>query len=192
MNIDSTLLHLLNGLAGRSVVFDLIIRLLVNDYAITTALVTVPFGLWFSGATGRQRARNQRAALSAIASMFVANVFVKALNLVYYRPRPFASRDLNLLFYHPSDSSFPSNPTSVGFCIATAVWLYNRAAGWVLYALATLLGMARLISGVHYPSDILGGALIGTLCAYLVVRKLTFLDRLWSAIMRQMRRLLLA
>jgi undecaprenyl-diphosphatase len=192
MNIDWTLLKLLNGLAGRSPVFDGLVRLLVNDYALTTALVVVPFGLWFSGATAQERERNQRGALAAAASMFVANLFVKALNLVYYRPRPFASHELNLLFYHPSDSSFPSNPASVGFCIATAVWLFNRTAGWVLYALASLLGLARLISGVHYPSDILGGAVIGTVCAYLVVRKLGFLTGLWTAVIRQMRRLLLA
>jgi undecaprenyl-diphosphatase len=192
MTIDWTLLRLLNGLTGRSAAFDLLIRLLVNDYALTTALVVVPFALWFSGATLKERAQNQRGVLSAVASMFLANVFIKGLNLLYYRPRPFASHDLRLLFYHPSDSSFPSNPTSVGFCIATAVWLFNRAAGWLLYVLASLLALSRLISGVHYPSDILGGAVIGTLSAYLVVRKLGFLDRLWTIVIRQMRRVLLA
>ncbi len=192
MTIDWTLLSLLNSLAGRSAIVDLVVRLLVNDYAITTALVVVPFGLWFSGATSQERERNQRGALSAVASIFIANLFVKALNLVYYRPRPFASHDLHLLFYHPSDSSFPSNPTSVGFCIATAVWLSNRSAGRALYVLAALLGLARVISGVHYPTDVLGGALIGIVSAYLVVRKFGLLDRLWSIIIRQARRLLLA
>ena len=192
MTIDWTLLSLLNSLAGRSAILDLVVRLLVNDYALTTALVVVPFGLWFSGATSQEREQNQRGALSAVASMFLVNLFVKALNLVYYRPRPFASHDLHLLFYHPSDSSFPSNPTAVGFCIATAIWLYNRSAGWALYVLASLLGLARVISGVHYPSDVLAGALIGILSAHLVVREFRLLDRLWSIIIRQARRLLLA
>jgi undecaprenyl-diphosphatase len=192
MTIDWTLFSLLNGLAGRSAILDVLVRLLVNDYAITTALVVVPFALWFSGATAGERERNQRGVLSAVASMFIVNISIKALNLVYYRPRPFATHELQLLFYHPSDSSFPSNPTAVGFCIATAVWLFNRAAGWLLYALACLLGLARVVSGVHYPSDVLGGALIGTLSAYLVVTKLGFLDRLWGLIIRNVRRFLLA
>jgi undecaprenyl-diphosphatase len=192
MTIDWNLLSLLNGLAGRSAAFDLIVRLLVNDYAITTALVVVTFGLWFFGVTAEERERNQRGVLMAGASLIVANLFVKGLNLVYYRPRPFAGHDLQLLFYHPSDSSFPSNPASVGFCIATAVWFFNRTAGWALYVLAGLLGLARLIGGVHYPSDVLGGALIGTLSAYLVVRKLGFADRLWTIVIRRMRSLLLA
>ncbi len=192
MRIDWTLLSLLNGLAGRSAVFDFLVRLLVNDYAITTALVVVPFGLWFSGATAQEREQNQRGVLTAVASMFAANLLTKALNLLYYRPRPFASHDLQLLFYHPSDSSFPSNPAVVGFSIATGVWLFNRTAGWALYALTCLFGLARLISGVHYPSDILGGALIGMLSAYVVAKKLGFLARLWGIIIRQGRRFLLA
>ena len=172
MNIDWVLLSLLNGLAGHSTVFDAAVRMLINDYAVTTALVLVLLALWFSGTTQEQRQRNQQAVLSAVTSVFLANLFVKALNLVLYRPRPFASHEVTLLFYRPSDSSFPSNAASVGVSIATAVWLFNRKAGMVLYVLAVLLTLARLCGGVHYPSDILAGALIGTLSALFIVRKL--------------------
>ena len=164
----------------------------MNDYALTTALVLLLFGLWFTGKSRTIREQNQRAVLSAIASMLLGNLFVKALNLVFYRPRPFADHTVTLLFYRPSDSSFPSNPTSIGFCIATSVWWFNRKMGLVLYVLASLLGLARLCGGVHYPSDILGGALIGMFSAYLVVKRIHFVDYLWTVIIRQMRRLLLA
>jgi len=192
MSIDWTLFELCNGLAGRSPTLDAVIRVLMNDYALTTALVLLLFGLWFTGKSRTVREQNQRAVLSAIASMLLGNLFVKALNLVFYRPRPFADHTVTLLFYRPSDSSFPSNPTSIGFCIATSVWWFNRKMGLVLYVLASLLGLARLCGGVHYPSDILGGALIGMFSAYLVVKRIHFLDHLWTVIIRQMRRLLLA
>lgn len=192
MSIDWTLFELCNGLAGRSPTLDAVIRVLMNDYALTTALVLLLFGLWFTGKSRTVREQNQRAVLSAIASMLLGNLFVKALNLVFYRPRPFADHTVTLLFYRPSDSSFPSNPTSIGFCIATSVWRFNRKMGLVLYVLASLLGLARLCGGVHYPSDILGGALIGMFSAYLVVKRIHFLDHLWTVIIRQMRRLLLA
>jgi len=192
MSIDWTLFELCNGLAGRSPTLDAVIRVLMNDYALTTALVLLLFGLWFTGKSRTIREQNQRAVLSAIASMLLGNLFVKALNLVFYRPRPFADHTVTLLFYRPSDSSFPSNPTSIGFCIATSVWRFNRKMGLVLYVLASLLGLARLCGGVHYPSDILGGALIGMFSAYLVVKRIHFLDHLWTVIIRQMRRLLLA
>jgi undecaprenyl-diphosphatase len=192
MSIDWTLFELCNGLAGRSPTLDAVIRVLMNDYALTTALVLLLFGLWFTGKSRTIREQNQRAVLSAIASMLLGNLFVKALNLVFYRPRPFADHTVTLLFYRPSDSSFPSNPTSIGFCIATSVWWFNRKMGLVLYVLASLLGLARLCGGVHYPSDILGGALIGMFSAYLVVKRIHFVDHLWTVIIRQMRRLLLA
>jgi len=192
MSIDWTLFELCNGLAGRSPTLDAVIRVLMNDYALTTALVLLLFGLWFTGKSRTIREQNQRAVLSAIASMLLGNLFVKALNLVFYRPRPFADHTVTLLFYRPSDSSFPSNPTSIGFCIATSVWWFNRKMGLVLYVLASLLGLARLCGGVHYPSDILGGALIGMFSAYLVVKRIHFVDYLWTVIIRQMRRLLLA
>jgi len=192
MVFDWQLFQLCNSFAGRSPVLDNAIRFLMNDYALTTALVLGLLALWFSGHSAARRDQNQRAVFSAIAAMSVGNLAIKALNLVYYRPRPFADHTVTLLFYHPSDSSFPSNATSVGFAIATAVWLRNRRAGAVLYVCAVLLGLSRLCGGVHYPSDILGGLAVGMLSAYLITRKARFLDRLWTAAIGLMRHLLLA
>ncbi len=192
MAIDWALFRLCNDLVGRSPWMDNTVRFLMNDYALTTALVLILFGLWFSGRSALARERNQRAVLSAVVSMFLGNLVVKGFNLVYYRYRPFAFNEVNVLFYYPSDSSFPSNAAFVGFAIATAVWLYNRRVGLLLYVLASLLGLSRICGGVHYPSDILGGMLIGIGVAYLVVRKAAILDTLWTIVIGQMRRLLLA
>ena len=171
---------------------DNIVRFLMNDYALTTALVLLLLALWFAGESPETRARNQRGVLSAIASMFLGNLIVKAMNLAFYRYRPFAFNEVTLLFYYPSDSSFPSNAACVGFAIATAVWLHNRTAGWISYLLALLLGVSRVVGGVHYPSDILGGAVVGVTVAYLVAIKTPLFSRLWSVIIRKLRQLLLA
>ena len=192
MAIDWALFQFANGLAGRSPILDRIIQILMNDYALTTAMVLVLFALWFSGSTLEARERNQRAVLSAIVAVLLANLIVKACNLIFYRPRPFAYHEVTLLFYHPSDSSFPSNAATVGFCIAASVWLFNHKAGFLLYTLACLLALARVCGGVHYPSDILGGLLVGTFSAWLVIRKWRFLDRWWMAIIHWLRRWLLA
>lgn len=192
MSIDWALFKLANGLAGHSLVLDTVIQMLMNDYALTTAIVLLLFALWFSGNTLEARERNQRAVLSAIAAVLLANLIVKACNLIFYRPRPFAYHEVTLLFYHPSDSSFPSNAATVGFCFAASIWGFNRKAGLLVYILACLLGFARVCGGVHYPSDILGGLLVGTASAWLIVKKFGFLDRLWTIIIHQLRRLLLA
>ena len=192
MSVDWAFFQILNDLAGKSPVLDVLIRLLMNDYLIPTALILFLLGLWFSGNSQQERERNQLAAPSAIVAMFAGNLFIKLLNVLFYRPRPFATHTIHLLFYRPSDSSFPSNATAVGFSMATAVWLHNRRAGAVMYVLASLLGLSRIIGGVHYPSDVLAGALVGMVAAHVVVRKLPIVQRLFLAVVRFLRRWVLA
>jgi undecaprenyl-diphosphatase len=190
-SVDWALFTLLNGLAGRAPWLDTAIRFVMNDYSVPTALVLVLFALWFASSPA-SRERNQRAVLTAFASLILGNVIIKAMNVAYYRFRPFAFHDVTLLFYYPSDSSFPSNAAFVGFCAATAIWLFNRKIGLGMYALASLFALSRVAGGVHYPSDIVGGALIGILVARWVGADVAFLDRLWAWAIRQLRRLVLA
>jgi undecaprenyl-diphosphatase len=157
---------------------------LVNEYFLTTVMSLILVVFWFEGQDQNQRGRNQRAILRAVIALFMANIILKLCNLIYFRPRPFVDHEVNLLFYRPTDSSFPSNPATVGFSIATAVWLYNRRLGALLLALATLFGLSRIYCGVHYPSDVIAGALLGGLSAYLVVRKAGFIDPIINLIIR--------
>lgn len=166
MNPDLQLFRLINGVAGQNPWLDGTVRFLANDYVITTALVTVLFFLWFS-----RDERVQAAVLRAALALFVANAIVKLFNLVWYRPRPFTYNDVNLLFYHPSDSSFPSNVTATVFALAWVIWLAlpdRRRYGALMLVGAALLGLGRIYLGVHYPFDILGGALVGMVAGWLV------------------------
>lgn len=190
--MDWVLFTRANSLAGRSPLLDTAIRVLMNDYLLPTALILVLFALWFAGPTAKARQCNQQAVLSAIAAMLLGNLLVKGMNVLFYRHRPFADHDVTLLFYRPSDSSFPSNAATVGFSIATAVWLFNRKAGLALYLLAAALGMARVCGGVHYPSDIVGGLLVGLVSAQVVVKRLRFLNTAWTLVLQRLRAWLLA
>ncbi len=192
MSFDFQLFQLINNLAGRNPILDGLMCLLVNDYFLTTSMSLILVAFWFEGQDRGQRERNQKAVLRAIVTLFIANILLKLCNLVYFRPRPFVGHEVNLLFYRPTDSSFPSNPATVGFSLAVAVWLYHRRLGALLLALATLFGLSRVYCGVHYPSDIVAGALLGGLSAYLVVRKGSLFDPLISLIIRTGRRLYLA
>ena len=192
MYFDFQLFRLINNLAGHNALLDGLVRLLVNEYFLTTVMSLILVVFWFEGQDRDQRERNQRAILRAIVALFIANIVLKLCNLVYFRSHPFDGHEVNLLFYHPTDSSFPSNPATVGFSVATAVWLYNRRLGALLLVLATLFGLSRIYCGVHYPSDVIAGALLGALSAYLVVRKGGFIDPVMSLIIRMGRRLHLA
>jgi len=192
MSFDLQLFQLINNLAGRSAILDGLARLLVNDYFLTTAMSLFLVAFWFEGRTQSQRGQNQRAVLQALIALFIANIILKLCNLVYFRPRPFVDHQVNLLFYRPTDSSFPSNAATVGFSLAIAVWLTNRRPGALLLVLATLFGLSRIYCGIHYLLDVVAGALLGALSAYLVVKRGEFFDPVLSLIIRTGRRLCLA
>jgi undecaprenyl-diphosphatase len=171
MNPDWALFQVLNSLAGRWPVFDGLIRLLMNDYCLTTALSALLVLLWFRSRAPEERALDQAAVVHAIVALLVASALVKGLNLLFFRLRPFTAHDsVTLLFYHPSDSSLPSNSATVAFAFAAGVAQRSRLLGRVGYALAALLGLARVIGGVHYPLDIVAGAHLGVGTVWLVRR----------------------
>ncbi len=170
MNVDWLLFQALNNLAGRWPLFDRAVQLLMNDYALTTALTVLLVVLWFRGRTAAEREADQAAAIHTIVALLFSAVALKLLNLAVYRPRPFTFHEVNLLFYHPSDSSLPSNSATVAFVLAVGLAQRSRSLGALAIAMGTMLGLARVIGGVHYPLDIITGALMGALSVWLVVR----------------------
>jgi len=190
--MDQALFQLVNGLAGRVPLLDGGMRLLVNDYFVPTTLFLLLIYFWFEGRTMVDRELNQRAVIQVIVALLVANVIVKACNLVYFRPRPFSTQEVHLLFYRPSDSSLPSNPAAVGFTFAAVIWQRNRNLGAVMGLLASLFAMARVYCGVHYPLDVVSGALVGVFAAHLTTRAYRVLSPLSTLIIELARRLNLA
>ena len=189
---DVPLFHFLNGLALRTPFIDVPVQFLMNDYVVPTALVSALLALWFAGRDTGERAAFQRAVLRALLALTLASVTLKLINEVYFRPRPFTFDDsVRLLFYHPSDSSMPSNAATVCFVLAVSVWLRQRRWGAAMLVLAVGMTVTRVVGGVHYPADIVTGAWLGGLAAWLVHRA-TWLDRPLDAAVSLVRRVRLA
>ena len=65
----------------------------------------------------------------------------------------------------PSDKfSMPSGHTSAAFLVATLVFIFAEPMAEVAFVWASLVGMSRVVLGVHYPSDVAAGALLGIVC----------------------------
>ncbi|MCK6624135.1 MAG: phosphatase PAP2 family protein [Anaerolineae bacterium] len=187
--LDHWLFGAINSQAGQWPWLDRLARLLLNDYFVPTVLALMLLALWFEqknlpGLKDRESLKNynRQAVLTASLSAALANALLKIINLLYFRPRPFAGHAVNLLFYRPSDSSFPSNAAALGFAIAAGVWFYNRAWGWGLLALAALFGLSRILGGVHYPFDVLAGAVLGWGSAWLIRRQQRLVEKLLGLI----------
>ncbi len=176
MNFDVALFHLLNNLAGLSPLLDGVVRAIVNDYAVPTLFAFMLGAFWFTGQDEEERRCHQRAIFITLLGLVLTNVVIRVLQIYYFRPRPFATEEVKLLFYRPSVSSFPSVPVATLFCYVVGLWPADRAVGRSLLALAVLFGLARVIAGVHYPSDIVGGALLGMFCTMLVQRNTGLVD----------------
>jgi undecaprenyl-diphosphatase len=130
--------------------------------------------VWFAGATDAERTRNRRAVIFIALGILFSQALIKDLSYYYFRPRPFATETVQLLFYRPSVSSFPSIPIAVAFTFAAGVWYANPRIAKFLIVLGILYAFARVYAGVHYPSDVIGGALLGAGMVF-IVRRLGFI-----------------
>jgi undecaprenyl-diphosphatase len=185
MNPDSALFHLVNNLAGASPILDAFVSFLVNDYALPALFAFIVGALWFAGADRAQHERNQRGVLYTLLGLLIANVIVKACWMLFFRPRPFAMEDgVKLLFYRPSVSSFPSEPVATLTALAFGVFLFQPRLGSLMLGLTFAFAFGRVMAGVHYPSDVIVGVLIGVLAVYLPYRNLGVLDPLYGHLIR--------
>ncbi len=85
-----------------------------------------------------------------------------ALKNLFARPRPcWLDESVTLLIARPSDYSFPSGHTMAGAIGATILTAADRRFAWAAVLLAVLIAFSRMYLYVHFPSDILGGAVLG-------------------------------
>jgi undecaprenyl-diphosphatase len=157
----------INGLADRST--------LLNDIGIFFAeylayvLGVILLVIWFMPST--RRAFNRRMISIALLSGLIARFIVKELIiLVYHRPRPYIALSgvHKLISTTVTDNlqSFPSGHAIFFFALAMGLYFFNKKLGiWYLVA-ASVMSVARVFVGVHWPSDVVAGAILGILVAW--------------------------
>ena len=166
-SMDWAIFHTLNaGVATRDWLEDPVTALadaLVPLYALATValwLLARPYG----------NPRWKLASASALTAAAVALAVNQVVSHLWARPRPFTDHpDLtHVLAARTTDPSFPSDHAAAAFAIAFAVLALSRRAGALFLVAATAIGLSRIALGMHYPSDVLAGALVGFGAATLV------------------------
>lgn len=171
---------------------DQFMQALVSDFVGPMVQVLGLLGFWFEGLDAIERRRSQRTVLRAVVALLASGALVGFCNMLVFRDRPFRYHEVNMLFYYPTDSSFPSNSATVVFSIATTVWLCNRRWGWPMMAFAAGFAISRIYGGAHYPADVVAGFFLGAGTAWLLTRYGRWLNRLFDPVIGIARRLYLA
>ena len=111
------------------------------------------------GPSGRDR---RTAALRTVAALSLTVAAVEAVGRVADRSRPFTSRKTSApLVVHRPGRSFPSRHAACAAAMATVAFPTARRFGWLMGGLGGVLSLSRVYVGLHYPSDVVGGWLVG-------------------------------
>lgn len=162
--LDIALFRYLNSWAGSSRLFDALVIFCASYLAYILLAVFVAL-LFFTHCGGKEKIRMFWA---TAVSVIIARLGVTELiRLFYHRPRPFMIYRVHQLLTD-NEWSFPSGHAAFFFALAAVIYLYHKKWGAWFFLGALLITAGRVIAGVHYPADILGGAIIGATVAYAV------------------------
>jgi undecaprenyl-diphosphatase len=163
--MDAAFFYAINKLAGASPFWDGVWVFLAT-YFIWLEFAAIA-GFFFGEIRKRYLAVGS-AAVSAGVSYLVSEM----IGYFWFRPRPFAALGgvHELVPKFMTDKSFPSDHATVAFALAMSIFLVNRRWGILMFLIAFLVSVGRILVGVHYPSDVFVGALLGCAVAYLLHR----------------------
>lgn len=132
--------------------------------------------------------KQRRVGLAVLIALLTSFALALTFQYLALRPRP---EHVRLVIVQPNFPSYPSGHASAAFCVALVLGLTYRQRWWLITLFgATLIALSRVYLGQHYPSDILGGAIlgaaVGAVCYGLIVAEQPWRWRLswllWSQI----------
>ncbi len=172
LNQNINLFYLINHGMDNGV-FDFIMPLITNFGSYIAWILICGLLFIFGGENGR------KVAIFGLAALMISNVVVYLLKFIIAEPRPFlALPNVDLLVPENEIYSFPSGHTASSFAVALIIGLkYRLKLGknsynliYPLLTFAGIIGFSRIYIGVHYPLDVIVGAIIGILTAILVIK----------------------
>jgi len=113
-------------------------------------------------------ASKKKLALNIIFSLITAFIFSLVLKELFVVPRPYLTYGGYPSAGVDGFSSLPSTHSALAFSLATSVIFQQKILGVFLFGIAVLVGLGRVLAGVHYPADILVGMLIGVLVGVII------------------------
>ena len=165
--MDWSLLHALNNFLAQHDAVEDPLLFYVN---VSEALFVATLAIVFLAARGAAHAAWRRASVAAVLSAGLALAVGRLVSELVDRARPFVADPggVHLFSGHAADPGFPSDHATAAFAIAVAILLRKRSWGYVALVAAAVLSVGRVALGVHYPSDVLAGAALGSAAALVL------------------------
>lgn len=169
--MDKLIFYKLNGLAGISGWTDKIISFFAGSlvYFMAGAVLLIFLVSFYPKFRKFRRKNFELAVLTGVSAILGRFGLAELIRLFYNRPRPFEYlKGVQKLIDHVAGGSFPSGHATIAFAIAAAMYLYYPRQSIWFWLAAILVGFGRITAGVHFPSDVLGGVLVGIFTVWLV------------------------
>lgn len=164
MTIDLILFQFIRGLAGKFKVIDWIGIFFANYlgyFLIIGAIILI-----FQKKNFRERFYN--ISFLVLSLILSRGLITEIIRFIYNRERPFVVLNFIPLADHNGGASFPSGHMAFYFALALIMTFIINFKNYGFLIAVLIMGLARIFTGVHWPSDILGGIIVGLLSVFLV------------------------
>lgn len=177
-NLDIEFFKFLNDLAGINLFFDwaIIFYAVYLWYTIMFAVLLFPCLALFPRFHKFFKKNLELFIFTFFSASIARFIVTESIRRIYNRPRPFIVLNnvhqlidnVHQFFNNISTNSFPSGHASLAFAVAASIYFYYPKTSILFFLAAFSVGMGRVAAGVHWPSDILGGAIVGVATAVLL------------------------
>ena len=167
--MNTAIFYFLYNFAHRSEIFDKVIIFFAVYFPFVVILFAILFLLFrqyqkCQGLTLPFKAKFEEVGM-VILSIGAASIVSKVLKILIHAARPFDALPRVYSLFAETGFTFPSDHATFFLALAVSIFFINKKTGALFMFFALIIGLARIMAGVHFPIDILAGFILGALVA---------------------------
>ncbi|MFA4975358.1 MAG: phosphatase PAP2 family protein [Candidatus Paceibacterota bacterium] len=148
------------NLSHQSVFFDKLIIFVADTLPYIVILLAVIYLFFYK--------KNWKDFFIIFISSGLAWILAYIFKILFHTQRPFDIFSKVISLFSETGYAFPSGHATFFMALAISIFFNHKKVGYIFIFFALVIGIARIIAGVHFPIDILGGFILGFLIAFLL------------------------